>query len=366
MPPKAAPVAPVTCSHPTCDYSTPADADLATALQFLTLHVQTAHPIAPGPVNQLQRPITKVETRSRPEVTMDTTEADWRFFISEWDDYKRVTGITGQSILDELWSCMKGDLKRLAFDQGGKETLTTEVLMIARIKSLAVTELHSAVHTISLHEAKQAKEESTKAFAARVQGIAASCNLTKPCTCGIAVSFTDETVYHVVLAGLRDPEMQERCLAAAYLKSVTNLPQLIQFCSAEESSKSGNNALVGALKSRYQKEKRAAHISTSQQPTFPKPAIKPANQTYTCMGCDGYPHWKNKSECPAFKVICAKCGKSGHFTSLCRTATVAAVEEAKETYAFALDEEDKAYEAAAVEEREKDYGSDDACNFAYI
>ena len=29
-------------------------------------------------------------------------------------------------------------MKRLAFDQGDKETLTTEVLMIARIKSLAV------------------------------------------------------------------------------------------------------------------------------------------------------------------------------------------------------------------------------------
>ena len=138
-----------------------------------------------------------------------------------------------QDILDELWSCMKGDLKRLAFDQGGKDNLTTEILMIARIYSLAVLELHTAVHTIHLHEAKQNKEESTKAFAARVQGIASSCNLTKLCTCRepVTVSFMEETVYHVVLAGLRDTEMQERCLAAAYLKSVTNLQQLLQFAA---------------------------------------------------------------------------------------------------------------------------------------
>ena len=195
MPPKAAPMAPVTCSHPT-----PAEADLAAALQFLTLHVQTAHPTAPAATNPNSRPITKVETRSRPEVTMDTTEADWRFFISEWDDYKRVTGITGQSILDELWSCVKGDLKRLAFDQGGKDTLTTEPLMIARIKSLAVTVLHSAVHTIHLHEAKQTKDESTKAFAARVQGIACSCNLTKVCTCRATVSFTAFSTMRATMA----------------------------------------------------------------------------------------------------------------------------------------------------------------------
>ena len=237
-------------------YSTPVEAtDVATALQFMTLHTQQAHPAVPPSA----RPITKVETRSRPDVTMDTPEADWRFFLSEWEDYKRVTAISGQSVLDELWSCMKGDLKRLAFDQGGKETLTTEPLMLARIKSLAVTELHTAVHTVMLHEAKQSPDETTKAFAARVQGIASNCNFTKTCTCQppTNVSFSEETVYHVVLAGLRDRDMQEKCLAAAYMKTVTNLPQLVQFCSAEESSRaSGSSSLVGAMRSSYQKNKR--------------------------------------------------------------------------------------------------------------
>ena len=35
-----------------------------------------------------------------------------------------------------------------------------------RIKSLAVSVLHTAVHTVSLHEAEQAPEESVKMFAA--------------------------------------------------------------------------------------------------------------------------------------------------------------------------------------------------------
>ena len=76
---------------------------------------------------------------------------------------------------------MASDLKKLAFDQGGKVALVTEQLMLARIKSLAVTVLHSAVHTVHLHDSKQLAEESTKAFAARVRGTAASCELTKVC-----------------------------------------------------------------------------------------------------------------------------------------------------------------------------------------
>ena len=393
MPPKANPTAanaPVACSAPDCDYTVPAKADLATALQFLTLHIQTAHPKPPGP-NPTDRPITKVELRSRPEVTMDTSEADWRFFLSEWKDYKRVTGITGQAILDELWSCMKGDLKRLAFDQGGKDNLTTEPLMIARIYSLAVMELHTAVHTIHLHEAKQTKEESTKAFAARVQGIASSCQLTKLCTCRepVTVSFMEETVYHVVLAGLRDSEMQERCLAAAYLKSVTNLQQLLQFCSAEESSKTSNgSSLIGALKSSYQREKRAGHMQKSD---YNKPG---SPETRTCPNCGGAPHgkpgeprWKTKADCPASKVICGKCGKTGHITILCLSSTLAANEQQTShdvghdqesdhpqvaavqsllPYVFALGEEDQTYEAAAVEEEHENGNNDDANFFAFV
>ena len=381
MPPKpnsTAPNAPITCSALDCPYTVPVDADLNIALQFLTLHTQAAHPKPPG-INPTDRPITKVELRSRPAVTMDTSEADWRFFLSEWKDYKRVTGITGQAILDELWSCMKGDLKRLAFDQGGKDNLTTEPLMIARIYSLAVLELHTAVHTIHLHEAKQKKEESTKAFAARVQGIASSCNLNKLCTCTtpVSVSFMEETVYHVVLAGLRDQEMQERCLAAAYLKSVTNLQQLLQFCSAEESSKTPNgSSLIGALKSSYQRQRKASQFQkTDATPSLAKRNI---SETATCVYCGGAPHgnpgeprWKTRADCPASKVVCAKCGKTGHITILCLSTTLAANEQdtleedhshQQETSVFALTEEDEPYQAAALE----DYGADDACSFAFI
>ena len=42
---------------------------------------------------------------------------------------------------------MGPDLKQLAFDQGNMDDLNTEDLMLARIKSLALTVQQAAVHT---------------------------------------------------------------------------------------------------------------------------------------------------------------------------------------------------------------------------
>jgi len=310
-----APPAPINCYAPNCDYVTAAECTtIAQALQFMSLHVQAAHPApvaaAPGP-----RPTTKVEHWTRPEISMDTSERDWRFFLAEWEDYKRATAVTGTAVLDELWSCMASDLKKLAFDQGGKVALLTEQLMLARIKSLAVTVLHSAVHTVHLHDSKQLAEESTKAFAARVRGTAASCELTKICPtadCNTNVSFMEETVYNVTLAVLRDREMQERCLAAAYMKTVTNIQELIQFCSAEESSKKSSSDTVGALRTstyrQVKKEKAKQNQGNTAQTSKPR-----------CTGCGGPEHpVSRRKQCKAWGQTCSACGTDNHFAAACR------------------------------------------------
>ena len=85
----------------------------------------------------------------------DTEEAYWRFFLSEWEEYKRVTGVKDRTQLDKLWLCMAPNLTRLAFDQSDKDDFNKEEQMLQRIKSLAVTNHHKAVHTVYLHEAKQ-------------------------------------------------------------------------------------------------------------------------------------------------------------------------------------------------------------------
>ena len=142
-------------------------------LEFLKLHTQQAHP--PAATKHAVREVratTKVDKRPRPVIQEEIIEHNWRFFQSEWQDYTRATGVSGQHLLDELWSCMSADLRRLAFDQGSKDDLDTEEKMMERIRGLAVSVLHAAVHTVALHESSRSSGESTKAFAARVRGTA--------------------------------------------------------------------------------------------------------------------------------------------------------------------------------------------------
>ena len=244
---------PLQCGAPGCQYETPAAfTEAAQILQLMTLHTTQAHGLSPAAAH----PPTKIEKRPRPVVKQEMTEHDWRYFRDEWNDYKRVTGVAGQNLLNELWCCMFPDLRRLALDQGGKEALTTKDLMLAQIRLLAVHVLHEAAHTVALHEAKQMADETTKTFAARVRGIASNCSLSKMCSCNPAtkVSFVDETVYHVVLAGLRDREMQERALSAAILKTIKGIQSLVEFCSAEESGRM-TTPTIGGVRSSYQKSK---------------------------------------------------------------------------------------------------------------
>ena len=57
----------------------------------------------------------------------------------QWERYKRATQITGQILLDKLWNTMEPELYTLAFDQGNINDLTSEDLIMERIKTLSVT-----------------------------------------------------------------------------------------------------------------------------------------------------------------------------------------------------------------------------------
>ena len=278
--------------------------------QHLQLHTQAAHAPQAGAGVQQQHSAVKVDKRPRPEANLDMTEHEFKFFENEWKLYKRATNISGQTLVDELYSTMSPDLKKLAYDQGDVEKLNTEELMMDRIKSLSVSILHAAVHTVALHEAQQLQEETVKSFAARVRGIGTNCELEKKCTCGLMVNYTEETVYHVVLAGLRDRELQSRCTAQALLKNIKDISSLVAYCTAEESGKLGTPSTVGALqRSTYRQNKRGGHGS-------PKTTEK-------CGYCGDAAHSGSSSEvrakeCRAFTLVCNKCGLKSHLARVCK------------------------------------------------
>ena len=108
-----------------------------------------------------------------------------------------------------------------------------------KLKSLAVTTLHYAVHLIALRDLQQGQTDVSRSFVARARATASNCGLTKPCN-GYKkdVSFIEETLFGVVFAGLHAGNIQQKILSLATMKTITNLEQLIVYVAAEESGRS--------------------------------------------------------------------------------------------------------------------------------
>ena len=159
-----APPAPVSCSVEGCAYVTPANVPTWDIIRdLLQMHSTSVHaPVAAAPAEGgHQGPVRpKPAPVSRPEIDLGATEHDWRFFKAEFDRYKRSTGISGTTILDELWHCQAKPLRSLMQAEASIATLNTEDLLLEQIKSLAVVTLHSAVHLVELRNLRQRSERT--------------------------------------------------------------------------------------------------------------------------------------------------------------------------------------------------------------
>ena len=110
------------------------------------------------------------------------------------------------------------------------------------------------MHIVALNDMKQQQSETVKSYSARVRGTAANCNLSKKCPntdCDKEVPYLEETCYHVVISGLFDSDMKDRCLTQAMLGNVSDLTTLVNYCTAEESGKCVAQTVGAVKKSTY-------------------------------------------------------------------------------------------------------------------
>ena len=73
----------------------------------------------------------------RPTLEAGISDADWSFFVSQWERYKRSTKIMGQDAIDQLWSCASEELSRQCHDAGvSKDTTEKDLLAMLRLCSI--------------------------------------------------------------------------------------------------------------------------------------------------------------------------------------------------------------------------------------
>ena len=187
------------------------------------------------------------------------------------------------------------------------------------IKVLAVRIENPTVARDKLHNMSQDREESVRAFGARLRGQAATCQYTKACTCTHIVDYTEENVAHTLITGLADPEIKQGLLGEP--NQPLSLERAMLYVESKEAAKASVSQLdpgisVGTMKG-TRKYKRLP------QQGRPQPEVEDdESKCYFCRktGHGRYPSLTVRSAvCKAFGCTCGKCGKANHTDKVCKS-----------------------------------------------
>ena len=242
----------------------------------------------------------------RPDISGGSSQEDFKYFLRQWNQYVRASNETNDTKLrDQLLHCPDAALKKAVDRALGDRADTINVAdLLKEIETLAVIRQSNHVNTLALMKAKQERDEPVRQFAARLRGLAAVCDLTATCTCGLKMSEVNKWVLMSLIGGLNDEDTKQAVLSKV---DEMNLDDTVVFVEARETGKHSVKILSGGLAS--------GQVNRVQEQT--------ADQE-KCRFCGRRGHGKNpnpdlrKASCPAHGQKCKNCGFSGHFRDQCK------------------------------------------------
>ena len=181
------------CEFAQCDWEAKTDT-VGDYVALYQIHVKARHP------DTVTAASSKAEKAKRPELSSDTSEEDWAYFTTRWDQYKKATGLKGDDIVTQLLECCDEQLRRdhhRTFSGATGAAAVTEETVTAELKQIAVCKRNKAVNRVKLGTLRQDKGEPVRKFAGRIRSLAAVNGYTVKCTkvdCGQDVPYTEAVI----------------------------------------------------------------------------------------------------------------------------------------------------------------------------
>ena len=279
----------VKCEFPGCEAVKSGETG-AVALGLLQLHQTNVHP-----VSAKQKP-PKIE---RPRIARGSTGEEWATFLRRWEMFKSGTATMSTAECScQLLACCEQDLETSLFQNTPEIASKNEADILTAVKALAVVDVAATVRVTELLTTRQEHGEGVRAYVARVHGKANICALDKKCTCGATVSYADEVVRWVTLAGLSSPDISREVFGTPDIDQKT-LSETVAIIEAKERAA---RALAGegsvAAASAYKQEQR--HTILKTDPATACEACKKPTPKY----------WKNRNGKLVEYRFCKECFKS--------------------------------------------------------
>lgn len=258
----------VSCSVPGCDFTTE-DVSEALAIALLTNHGlgHAAPPSAPqvgvrGP------------TLNRPQINVGVSVEEWNVFVRRWEVFRTGAGIDIASAPSQLFQCAGTELGDSILKANPHAISSTLAVLMLEMRSLAVIPIATGVLRTELLQMRQERDESFRAFAARVRGKAETCEFTTTCECGNQVDYTDHSIKDTLLGGINDHDIRREVLGTVGIlqKTVNEVIALV------ENKEMARNALPSS---------NLAAISSFARQRNPKrdPAPTDRNRKMNCLDC---------------------------------------------------------------------------------
>jgi len=304
----------IKCPAPDCTTLFPSSLPPEVLIRMLDIHERTAHPVHIQASHVMG---AKTERVKRPSISASGTSEEWAYFTQRWDDYKHATRISGPDIVYQLLECCDDTLRRDLTRSFNHLTSNDEPTLLQLIKSLAVRQENIMVARVELQQMRQDRDESIRAFSARLKGQANICQYSVDCECGAQINYSDQMVMDSIIIGLADDDIRLDMLGQA--NQEMTVEETIRYVEAKESGKRSA--------SRIRSTPAAVSVDTSstyrqnERRKF-QGHTKPNPSQFPCIHCGKTGHGHRQQErmahCPAYNHTCSKCGSPHHFEIVCR------------------------------------------------
>ena len=257
---------PLECSKGTCEWKTPANCpDWDKMVKLLELHTMAEHNV--GHENVAPTVATpRLEKLPRPSFHLEMSQSEWAFKNSQWCAYISQTPVSEAVKVQQLRAACEDDLLRRVYDAGDLASMTTESLLLAQIKKIAVRVVHKTLHLQNLWSMFQSPEESIRAFTSRLVGTAELCDLYVECSragCTQKTSYRDAVILQALLKGMHDTDIRTRVLSRTQNDELSGLTAIVDYIAAEEASSASFSSMsskntIAASKSAYKQQNCSA------------------------------------------------------------------------------------------------------------
>ena len=231
---------------PACNYET-GDVPDTIASEFLAIH-KTLH-TTPAPVATTPAP-SRGPKLIRPAIKLNCTNEDWNAFCRRWETYKTGSNISDERASGQLLECTSSELGDIVLRAYPAFTTTPIEEALTLLKSLAVVPVALGVLRSDLNAMQQDPDETFRAFAAKVQGKAETCEYrtknTGTCSadgCNTPYEgytyYTDDRIRDTLLQGIADIDIRREALS---VKGIQEQPitEIIAFVETRETARNAN------------------------------------------------------------------------------------------------------------------------------